>query len=138
MTSLRFTGDWGFWLGLTAAVGLGVLTWLLYRRETRRRGDRYRWTLPALRTAAVVLLVLMLTGPVLSHRRVVGQLARILVFLDNSASMNLTDASMETGRKLALAAELGFLGEDRLPQDLLAAPGVGHRHTRGPQQVAEV
>ncbi len=120
MTSIRFTGDWGIWLGVAAALIAGVATWALYRRETRGRGDVYGHVLPVLRAAAVVLLVLMLTGPVLSHRKVLGQLARLLVFMDDSASMRLTDVSLSEGRKLALAAELGFLGEDLLPEHILA------------------
>ncbi len=67
MTSLRFIGDWSLYLGVPAALLLGAATWLLYRRESRLRKDIYAWLLPAIRTLAVIMLVLMLTGPVLHH-----------------------------------------------------------------------
>lgn len=121
MTSIRFTGDWSVWLGVAAAVLVGAFTWRVYRRETRGREDFCRWLLPGLRTVAAVLLVLMLTGPVLSHRKVLGQLAKVLLFVDNSASMDLTDESMSPGRKLALAAELGMLNTDMLPKHVIGA-----------------
>ena len=78
MTTLRFIGDWSLYLGLPAALLLGTGVWFFYRRESRRQQGIYRWLLPAIRTIAVIMLVLMLTGPVLHHRWVVGRLARIL------------------------------------------------------------
>lgn len=120
MTSLRFIGDWSLYIGLPAAMLLGAATWLLYRRESRLRKDIYAWLLPAIRALAVIMLVLMLTGPVMHHRWVVGQLARILVFVDASQSMGVTDEAMTPGRKLLTAAQLGFLSDEVLPKDLLA------------------
>jgi len=121
MTSLRFIGDWSLYIGLPAALLLGAATWLLYRRESRLRDDFYSWLLPAIRTVAVVMLVLMLTGPVLHHRWVVGELARILVFVDASQSMGVTDESMAAGSKLLISAQLGLLSDEVLPKDLLDA-----------------
>ncbi len=121
MTSLRFIGDWSLYLGVPAALLLGVATWLLYRRESRLRKDIYSWLLPAIRTLAVIMLVLMLTGPVLHHRWIVGQLARILIFVDASQSMGVTDEAMAPARKLLAAAQLGFLSDEVIPKDLLAA-----------------
>ena len=119
MTSLRFIGDWSLYLGAPVALLLGAATWLLYRRESRRRKGVCSWLLPAIRTVAVIMLVLMLTGPVLHHRWVVGELARILVFVDASQSMGVTDESMAPGRKLLASAQLGFLSDEVLPKNLL-------------------
>jgi len=120
MRDLRFIGDWPLLLGLAAAILLAAVAWFYYRRETRQYGSIYAWLLPALRCLAVFLLVVMLTGPVLHHRWIVGQLARILVFIDASRSMGVTDEAMSPGRKILNAVQLGFLSEDVLSQDLLA------------------
>src|SRR5258706_16479914 len=95
MTDLRFLGDWRVWLGLAAALGVGGAAWALYRREGLRNAGRLSWVLPALRGGAVFFIVMMLTGPVLHHTKTVGELARVLVFIDSSKSMALTDESME-------------------------------------------
>ncbi|MBN2136827.1 MAG: hypothetical protein JW720_03390 [Sedimentisphaerales bacterium] len=119
MTTIRFIGDWSLYIGVPVALLLGTATWMLYRRESRARRDIYAWLLPAIRTIAVIMLVLMLTGPVLHHRWVVGQLARILVFVDASQSMGVTDKDMTAGRKILAAAQIGLLSDEILPADLL-------------------
>ena len=121
MTTLRFIGDWSLFLGVPIALLLGAAAWLLYRREllTRSRSGIYAWLLPAIRALAVIMLVLMLTGPVIHRRWVVGQLARILVFIDASQSMGVTDEAMAPGRKLLILAQLGYLSDELLPKDLL-------------------
>lgn len=109
MTDLRFLGDWGIWQGLILALLLSAGAWILYRREVRNRRDSLRWLLPLLRAAVVFLIIMMLTGPVLHHRRMIGQLVRLLVVIDSSESMGLTDEDMNVGRKLVIAHELGWL-----------------------------
>jgi len=131
MTELRFIGDWSLYLGVPAALLAGVAVWLLYRRELRARGGWLSYLLPGLRAAAAVLLVLMLTGPVLHHRKVVGQLARILVLVDGSESMSVRDEQMTPERKLLCAVQMGFLSETLLPEDLWGAlKGLGRAQRR--------
>src|SRR5204863_3047272 len=89
--NLRFMGDWNPWVGASVALALAVLAWSLYRRETRTNATRLRWLLPVIRMTVVFLAILMLTGPVLHHRKVVGERGRVLVFVDASQSMKLTD-----------------------------------------------
>ncbi len=112
--SLRFSGEWDPWVGAAAAAALAAFAWWLYRREVRARPGRLRWLLPLGRTVVVVMAVLMLTGPVLHHRRVLGERGRALVFLDGSESMKLTDEPMEPARKLLTARRLGWLPADAL------------------------
>lgn len=107
-TSLRFVGDWPWWAGLGAALMLGAGAWMLYRRDTRAAGWWLRFLLPLLRALAVAMIVLMLAGPVLHHRRVIGQLSRLLLFVDGSKSMALTDPSMDAGRKILILQRLGL------------------------------
>ena len=80
--NLRFMGDWNPWVGAAVAVALAGLAWSLYRRETRTNATSLRWLLPVIRTVVVFLAILMLTGPVLHHRKVVGERGRVLVFLE--------------------------------------------------------
>jgi len=112
--NLRFMGDWNPWVGAAVALALAVLAWVLYRRETRTNLTRLRWMLPVLRMAVVFLAVLMLTGPVLHHRKVVGERGRVLVFVDASQSMKLSDESMAVSRKLLEARRRGWLPPEAL------------------------
>lgn len=108
-TSLQFTGDWNAWLGLFIASALAVAAWFLYRRETYSRGDARRWLLPTLRALAVFLVVLILTGPVLHHEKIIRELGRLFVFVDASKSMDLTDEDMPPDRKVAAMQSMGLL-----------------------------
>ncbi|NLY03190.1 MAG: VWA domain-containing protein [Rhodopirellula sp.] len=109
MTSLWFIGDLPFWAGALAALVVGLFVWRYYRRESRDLAGRLRWILPVLRTAAFVLAVMVLTGPVLHHRRVIGELGRVLIFVDASQSMAATDRHMPEARKLAIAQQQGWI-----------------------------
>lgn len=110
MTELRFIGDLTWWQGLLLAGAAGYLAWRVYRRELRiERRRQLVWQLPLLRAAAVAMIVLMLAGPVLHHREVIGQLGRVFVFIDGSQSMSLTDEHMPVGRKLVTAQRKGWL-----------------------------
>ncbi|MBM3876053.1 MAG: VWA domain-containing protein [Verrucomicrobia bacterium] len=113
MTDLRFIGDWRLGSGLVLAVALAALAFGLYRRETRGRRDALAWLLPVLRSLAVFLVVLMLAGPVLHHRKLVGELAHVLLLVDTSESMRLTDEAMEVPRKLLVAQQLGWVPPEK-------------------------
>ena len=118
MTDLRFLGDWKLWAGLPVALLLAYAAWRLYRRETRARTDALRWLLPLLRALAVFFIVLMLTGPVLHHRKIIGQLARVILFVDSSQSMGITDEQMELSRKLLIAQKMGWLPTGKFDPEL--------------------
>lgn len=117
-TSLRWTGDWPWQASLGVAIFLGAITWMLYRRDIFSQRPWLRVILPALRAFAVVLLVLMLSGPVLHHRKVVGQLARLFVCIDASESMQLADPAMDLGRKIAITRRLGMIEGVSVPLEL--------------------
>ncbi|MCG3148997.1 MAG: hypothetical protein PCFJNLEI_02449 [Verrucomicrobiae bacterium] len=119
VTDLRFLGDWALWLTLLLAVLLAGAAAALYWRETRRQANPQRWLLPALRAVVVFLLVLMLAGPVLQHRRTIGELARVLVFVDASQSMALTDEAMNASRKLLVAHRHGWFDDSVLKTNIL-------------------
>ena len=117
-TTLRFVGGWPWWVGLLLSSVLGGAVWFLYRRETQPLRLAARYFLPALRVLAVMLIVLMLCGPILHHRKTIGQLSRLWLFVDGSQSMSLTDASMDAGRKIAILQALGLLRADAVKMDL--------------------
>ena len=117
-TTLRFVGGWPWWAGVLLALILGTAAWLLYRRETSAQRPWLRLLLPSLRALAVVLIVLMLSGPILHHRKTIGQLSRLWLFVDGSRSMELTDASMDLGRKLSVLQRLGLVREEAVKMNL--------------------
>lgn len=110
MSGLQFTGDWPPFVGLAVAT-LGALSaWLLYQREIRPL-KTVPWIklLPWLRAGAIFVLLLMLTGPVLKVRTISGTLTRLLIFVDSSQSMGVSDQEMDVVRKLAAVRALGWL-----------------------------
>ena len=118
--TLRFAGDWSIWLVGPLALILAALAWWLYRREVRRGVSRgLAIVLPMLRAAAVLLIVLMLAGPVLHHRQVIGELGRVLVFIDGSRSMSIQDPHLSAGRKLLIAQQQGWLAPGTLDTALV-------------------
>ena len=117
-TTLRFVGDWPWWAGGGAALVLGSAAWLLYRRDALPEKTWVRTLLPSLRALSVMMMVLMLSGPVLHHRKVIGQLSRLLLFIDGSRSMELTDATMDLGRKIPILERLGLLKPGAVPMEL--------------------
>jgi hypothetical protein len=119
VTDLRFIGDWGVWLAVVMALALAGAAWWFYRRETHAQEGRARWLLPLLRSAIVFFIVLILAGPVLHHRKTIGDLARVLVFVDASKSMGVTDDFMDPSRKVIEATSYGWLREGVLPSNRL-------------------
>ena len=117
-TSLRFVGDWPWWAGCGLALVLGVAAWWLYRRETQPARRWLNWLLPTLRALVVIMIVLMLSGPILHHRKIIGQLSRLLLFVDGSKSMELTDPSMDAGRKILILQRLGLWRGEAVKMDL--------------------
>ncbi|MEM7232844.1 MAG: hypothetical protein AAF517_11740, partial [Planctomycetota bacterium] len=110
MTRLQFASDFPLFVVVTVAVAAAVFSWRCYRHETRSAVARpLSWLLPLLRCTAMVLVILVVSGPILRHRRHVGQLGRILVFVDNSRSMSLSDEALPASRKLLIAQQNGWL-----------------------------
>jgi hypothetical protein len=119
MTTLRFVGDVPLWAGLLAALVVCVLSWRYYSRESFDLPRRLRWLLPLLRSLAFLLGILVLTGPVLHHRMILGELGRVKIYVDDSRSMTMQDRHMSTGRKLLVAEQLGWISAGRIDSKLL-------------------
>ena len=94
-TTLRFTGGYPPLPVLAAAFGLAALMWWLYGRESRFGGGALAKLPALLRSMAVFVLVMALAGPVLRHVTTLRQLGRVVIAVDGSASMQLTDEAAE-------------------------------------------
>ncbi len=129
ITDLRLLGDWGLTSSLVLGLILAIAAWMLYRREVWRRPGSERWTLPTLRSVAVFLIILILTGPVLHHRKTIGELARVLVFIDASKSMSVSDDFMDPKRKLLVGQQYGWWDPDVLKTNWLGMPVTPERLT---------
>ena len=107
--ALRFVGPLPLWAGLLIAAIAAALAWRFYLREARHLSRGYRWGLPALRSLAFALGLLLLCAPVLVHTRVEGELGRVRILVDGSESMTQFDRHLPEARKVRLAEALGRL-----------------------------
>ena len=138
MISFRFLGPWPLSVGITVGLALAILTGRYYRKRLRTDPlTPIRRLVPWLRGAVVFLLVMMWTGPVMHRRRVIGELARVVVVLDASRSMELPDPRMADHRKARLAERLGHLAPGTMDEsgyvamtELRAAAEIGRASCR--------
>lgn len=96
-------------------VGMAGVWWYYYR-ESQYARNPYRWLLPTLRALAFGLILGMLCGPAWVREWVSGELSRIAVLLDTSASMELKES--ETSEALSRVARAKQWLESRSEQEL--------------------
>ncbi len=92
MGSLRFAGEAPPGLVLLVAAASAMFVAWMYLRESKQVASPYSYLLPALRASAVAMTILLLAGPVLHRRTVVGKLGRVVFAIDASQSMSVTDS----------------------------------------------
>ena len=119
MSNFKFTGDLGMMQGTVFALIVAAAAWFLYYRQIRNRSNKDKVILPTLRALAIFLLVIMLTQPVIHHRKVIGELGRLFVVVDSSRSMILKDIEAENGRKVLSAIAQGSLSDDAIDKSLV-------------------
>ena len=105
--------------GTVFALIVAAAAWFLYYRQIRQRSNKDKIILPTLRAGAIFLLVIMLTQPVIHHRKVIGELGRLFVVVDSSRSMVLKDIEAENGRKVLSAVAQGSLSDDSIDKSLV-------------------
>jgi hypothetical protein len=93
---------------VVGAVAAICVIWL-YPPQTRTLQRRWQWLLPAMRLAALLLLVISLLKPTLVRPRTADEQAAVLVLVDRSASMGVADRDRPVGEQVALADALGEL-----------------------------
>jgi len=97
------------WTLLTVLVA-GFVVALFYFLEPRRIAGRRRWTLIALRLAAVLLLAVVLFRPLQPTAIFKGERPRgVAVLMDTSQSMGLKDRRITTADKLRVALAFGLV-----------------------------
>lgn len=101
------------WLALALLTGAaaGWLIWRLYRNERAQLPRRLSRALPALRLAALAMLLLMLLEPLAAWKTTRIQQPLLAVVVDQSASMSLRDDHAYTGTRARWAAALGKLSD---------------------------
>jgi hypothetical protein len=95
---------------LGTVLSLAVL--LIYPGQLRHMPRSIRWLPPALRILAIIAIVLSILRPVVTRTRLASERAPVLVLIDNSRSMGVTDANRPPGEWVGIAAAMG-----RLPPD---------------------
>jgi hypothetical protein len=118
--TIRFDG-WGLWPGLVLGLLVAAGTWLYYRRERRADGSRGSRLLRGFRAAFMALGVFILSGPVLHSRTVTALGTRVLVFIDGSASMRLTDQRSDAAHRILTLLKKGELSPDQVDTKLVEA-----------------
>ena len=109
VSMLQFSGNVGVLKGSLIAVAAALLAFLLYRNALKHSTHQLSKYLPWLRSGAVLLLVLMLTGPTLRYRSINQKQTRLSLIVDLSQSMGVTDQEMDTARKMGIIRALGWL-----------------------------
>lgn len=93
-------------LALLLFVLIPVLVWFLYKRTSRPLTPRWKTLLISLRSAVLMLLLLMLMRPVITTFQVNPQETWLAVLVDDSASMQIADAGGGNSRQQAVTAAL--------------------------------
>jgi len=106
--TLRFEGILSPWVGLLLAFAVATVAAFLYWREVRANSQRSTRLLPFIRAAAVFLVLLMLTGPLIHWSRTEQVHGRVLVMVDASKSMGTTDDQMAPAPKARLMKAMGL------------------------------
>jgi hypothetical protein len=126
-------------LGAAAALAAAGIAWLLYRRDTLRVRGRVSWLPAVLRALAVLLTALIFTEPNLRLRTVTGERGRVLVFVDGSRSMGLTDEILDPARKCLFVHRMGWVPEGTIDARLADAADelARAKRTTAPAELAE-
>ncbi len=109
---------WPVALMATALAAAGIS--FLYPPQIGRAVGRWRWALPCMRALALATLAMSILRPVIVRSRTVEEQGAVLVLVDCSASMGVTDRTLVgrgageravVGQLVAIADQLGLLPE---------------------------
>ena len=112
--------------GFVAGLSLELVSWLYGREASRIASPRIRRAVVACRMAAIALLVFVIMQPELVGEKERTIKRRVVVLLDDSASMHFRDKYWTDEERLDMAAALGVLEVSKedsletLPDDLAA------------------
>jgi hypothetical protein len=131
-TFLRFSGEWPLWPVVGVATLAGLAMWFLYGRERKAHPGTWSWVPGGCRSLVVFLLVMAMAGPVLRHETVKRQLGRVILAVEASESMRLTDGESDKTRWQRVEDML-FQGEKPLVKQLMEDSDVELVALRGKQ-----
>ena len=124
---LFFAGRWHLlFAAFVAGFALELVSWLYQREASRIASRRVRRVVVACRMAAIALLVFVVMQPELVGEKERTVKRRVVVLLDDSASMHFRDKYWTDEERLDMAAALGVLEVSKedsletLPDDLAA------------------
>jgi hypothetical protein len=111
-------------LGVALLVGVLIVlaVALLYPSQVRLLPPAWRWTLPGLRCAGLLALALSVARPVAQRNLAEDERGAVVVLVDHSKSMDVTDAQRSPALRVALADGLGRLPPDRRSRGEALAP----------------
>src|SRR5688572_17051881 len=96
-------------LVIALGVALVVAVLWLYPSQVRQVAWPWRWVLPALRVTGLLVLTATLLQPAALRLRRAEERAAVLVLVDRSRSMSVTDVGRDPAQLVALADGLGRL-----------------------------
>src|SRR6188768_2899331 len=102
---LRFRGDVDLIWIILAAIGLGVMVFLMYRKAAPDLSPVKKYVLATLRTVFLLLILLLLMRPVWAFVIESSIRRELVVLLDTSTSMKIEDprADADDQKRAALA-----------------------------------
>src|SRR4051794_24418221 len=124
---LAFRGLFPWWVAAVLLVVLGAGVVALYWRERARIGVVRRALMAGLRTALILLLILLLFRPLLLSEFEGKRPQPVVLLLDNSQSMQQQDKRLSNADQLRVAIAKGMLPPQTRVQgsEALAAPPAG-------------
>lgn len=124
-SQLRFRGDVDFIWIVLAAVALGVMVFLMYRKAAPDLSPVKKYTLATLRTVFLLLILVLLMRPVWAFTIESRIRRELVVLLDGSSSMKIQDPRSDTDDLKRVALARGELDASKgLNQTLNATPGL--------------
>jgi len=123
----RIQSNADFVLPIVAVMGIVLFVRHMYRRDARELSPALGWLLTALRSIVFLGLLIIYLQPQWRTEREVTRNSRVMVLVDTSSSMGLTDvdaaattgASSRVERVAAAFEETGFLTELRKKHDVV-------------------
>jgi hypothetical protein len=100
---IRFAAAWSAWWLLLAIPLVVALCVVLYRRQSRTIAWGHAWGLTILRIIIMVGVVFLAFRPSLIRRDTTTYLGRMLVVLDDSASMGIADPNLPVDEAMKIA-----------------------------------
>lgn len=101
--ALRFAAAWSAWWLVPAVPLVVVLGAAIYRRQSRAIGPGHAWGLTVLRAVIMAAAVVLAFRPSLVRRDIATYPGRLLLLLDDSASMGIRDPALPEGDALKIA-----------------------------------